>query len=334
MDTQETNGILEEFRLEFLKCWRALPNKAPFLIVLFAWIALFHFLGNSTFGYFRTPSLFGYMYGSFTASGRTILEAEEGYALLVPIVVAYLFWRKRRQLVSLPVGTWWPGLLMIAAGALLHLLGYCVQQGRISVVGFFIGIYGLTGLVWGRQWLQHSFFPFFLFGFCVPIGTLAEPVTFRLRLLVTKLVGWIAHYLLAIDVIVQGNILIDPTGHYQYEVAGACSGMRSLIATLALAVILAFISLQTSWKRLVLVASALPFAVLGNLFRMRAIVVAAEVGGQEWGNYVHEGGPGGLLSLLPYVPAFIGLLLLERNLRNREDPPPEPSVSQLALKQT
>ena len=110
--------------------------------------------------------------------------------------------------------------------------------------------------------------------------------------------------------------------------------MRSLIATLALAVILAFISLQTSWKRLVLVASALPFAVLGNLFRMLAIVIAAEVGGQEWGDYIHEGGPGGLLSLMPYVPAFIGLLLLERYLRDREAPPAEPSVSQLALKQT
>jgi exosortase/archaeosortase family protein len=152
--------------------------------------------------------------------------------------------------------------------------------------------------------------------------------------LVTKLVGWVAHYLLAIDVIVQGNLLIDPTGHYQYEVAAACSGMRSLIATLALAVILSFISLQTSWKRLVLVASAVPLAVLGNLFRMLAIVIAAEVGGREWGDYIHEGGPGGLLSLLPYVPAFIGLMLLERFLRGPEHSQAGPIVSQLALKQT
>jgi hypothetical protein len=67
---------------------------------------------------------------------------------------------------------------------------------------------------------------------------------------------------------------------------------------------------------------------------MLAIVIAAEVGGQEWGNYIHEGGPGGLLSLLPYVPAFIGLMLLERFLRGPEPAPAEPSVSQLALKQT
>lgn len=334
MDTQETNGVLEEFRLEFLKCWQALPNKAPFLIVLFAWLALFHFLGNSTFGYYHTPSLFGFMYGAFTSGGTSVLDAEEGYALLVPFVVVYFFWRKRQQLLKLPVGTWWPGFLIIAAGALIHVLGYCVQQPRISIVGFFVGVYGLTGMVWGRYWLQHSFFPFFLFAFCVPIGSLAEPITFRLRLVVTQLVGWIAHYLLAIDVIVQGNLLVDPTGHYQYEVAAACSGMRSLVATVALAVVLGFTSLQSSWKRLVLVASALPFAVLGNLFRMLAIVIAAEVGGQEWGNYIHEGGPGGLLSLLPYVPAFIGLMLLERFLRGAQPASAEPSVSQLALKQT
>jgi exosortase len=335
MDTQATNGVLEEFRLEFLNCWQRLPNKAAFFVVLVAWLALFQFLGNSTFGYFRTPSLFGYMYGAFSAGGKSVLDAEEGYALLIPIVVLYLFWRKRQELLSCSLGAWWPGLLILTGGAVLHLLGYCIQQPRISVVGFFVGVYGLTGMVWGTQWLRGSFFPFILFAFCVPIGSLAEPITFRLRILVSQLVGFIAHYLLAIDVIVQGNLLIDPTGHYQYEVAAACSGIRSLIATLAMAVILAFVSLQGGWKRLVLILSVFPLAVLGNLFRMLAIVIAAEVGGQEWGNFVHEGGPGGILSLLPYVPAFVGLLLLERYLK----PSVEPSgaaatVTRLTLKQT
>ena len=67
---------------------------------------------------------------------------------------------------------------------------------------------------------------------------------------------------------------------------------------------------------------------------MLAIVIAAEIGGQEWGNYIHEGGPGGLLSLLPYVPAFFGLMLLERFLRGPEPSPAETSLSQLTLKQT
>jgi hypothetical protein len=43
---------------------------------------------------------------------------------------------------------------------------------------------------------------------------------------------------------------------------------------------------------------------------MLTIIVAAEIWGQEAGAYVHEGGPFGILSLLPYVSAFGGLLLL------------------------
>ena len=315
MEQQATNGLLEEFRLEFVNCWERLPNKLPFLVLFAAWVGLFQFLGNSTLGYVRTTSLFGYMYNAFTG-GQNLLAADEGYGLLIPLVVAGLLWHKRGELLKLDLVCWWPGLVMLAGGLILHLLGYVVQQPRISVVGFFIGLYGLTGLAWGYAWLRATLFPFFLFGFCVPIGSLAQPITFRLRLLVSQLVGFVAHYFLAIDVTVQGNMLIDPTGHYQYEIAAACSGIRSLIATLALAVIFGFISFQKPWKRLVMILSAVPLAVLGNLLRMLVIVLAAEIGGQEWGNYVHEGGPGGVFSLLPYVPAFFGLLALERWLHN------------------
>jgi hypothetical protein len=42
------------------------------------------------------------------------------------------------------------------------------------------------------------------------------------------------------------------------------------------------------------------------------IIIAAEMGGQKWGDYVHEGGPFGIISLLPYVPAIVGLLVAGR----------------------
>jgi len=38
------------------------PNKAFFFLLLAAWLALFHFLGNSVLGYIRTPSLLQWMY--------------------------------------------------------------------------------------------------------------------------------------------------------------------------------------------------------------------------------------------------------------------------------
>ena len=51
MEKQPANGILEDFRMEFMDCWQRLPNKGLFLVLLVAWLALFHFLGNATLGY-------------------------------------------------------------------------------------------------------------------------------------------------------------------------------------------------------------------------------------------------------------------------------------------
>ncbi|HTL56896.1 MAG TPA: exosortase/archaeosortase family protein [Candidatus Limnocylindrales bacterium] len=327
MDHLSGNGVLEEFRIEVSHCWQKMPNKVFFFVLLASWIALFHFLGNSTFGYAPTPSLLVWMYDAFTRNGQDLLNSDEAYGLLIPFVVLALFWWKRRELLSLELRVWPPGLALVATGLGFHVLGYLVQQPRLSIIGMFTGVYGLIGLAWGPASLKASTFPFFLFVFCIPLGSLVEPITFRLRLLVSQLVVLISHFILAIDVERDGTILMDATRHYQYEVAAACSGIRSLLATFALAVILAFVSLRKPWKRLVMIASAVPLAVMGNLLRMLAIIIAAELGGQEWGNRVHEGGPFGIFSLLPYVPAFLGLLVLEYYLREPTPLLPPPTLA-------
>jgi exosortase len=317
---QPENGILEDFRVQFLDCWQLMPNKGMFLVLLVAWLALFHFLGNATLGYISTPSLLSWMhvvYGpGFGADG-----SDDSHGKLIPFVVLALFWWKRKELLAVPLRTWWPGLLLVAVALGLHVLGYMVQQPRISIVALFAGIYGLMGLAWGPKWLRESFFPFFLFAFCVPVGWSAVSITFPLRLLVCRLVELFSIYVLQIDIVRVGTALIDPTGHYQYDVAAACSGIRSLFATVAVAIIYAMLSFRPWWKRGVLIASAVPLAVIGNTLRMLTIIIAAEIGGQEAGSYVHEGGPFGILSLLPYVAAFAGLLLLGHWLRDGQSKP-------------
>jgi exosortase len=308
MANQPENGILEDFRIQFMECWQRLPNKGLFLVLLVAWLVLFHFLGNSTLGYISTPSLLQWMqivYGSEDVSG-----SDDSHGKLIPFVVLALFWWKRKQLTALPLRIWWPGLLLLSLALGLHLFGYMAQQPRISIVALFAGIYGLMGLVWGWQWLRESFFPFFLFAFCVPLGWSAVSITFPLRLLVCKLVVLISGYVLQIDIQRVGTALMDPSGAYQYDVAAACSGIRSLFATVAVAIIYAMLCFRPWWKRGVLIASAVPLAVIGNTIRMLTIIIAAEIWGPKGGSYVHDGGPYGIISLLPYVAAFGGLMLL------------------------
>ena len=308
MAKQPENGILEDFRIEFLDCWQRLPNKGLFFGLLIAWLALFQFLGNSTLGYISTPSLLVWMHTIY--SGDDASGSDDGHGMFIPFVVLGLFWWKRKQLIALPLNTWWPGLLLLCLALGLHLFGYMAQQTLISIVALFAGIYGLMGLAWGRQWLRESFFPFILFVFCVPLGWSAATITFPLQLLVCRVVEFICHNVLAIEIVRDGTKIMDPTGRYQYEVAAACSGIRSLFATLAVAIIYAMLCFRPWWKRGVLMISAVPLAVLGNTIRMLAIVIAADIWGQGAGDYVHEGGPYGIISLLPYVAAFGGLMLL------------------------
>ena len=66
-----------------------------------------------------------------------------------------------------------------------------------------------------------------------------------------------------------------------------------------------------------MVLAAVPLAVMGNVLRLVAIIVADKAFGREAGLKVHEGGPLSIYSLLPYVPAFAGLFLLEWWLREK-----------------
>lgn len=319
MDSQSNIGILDQFQTDLVDGWRRLPNKRFFFLLLASWLALFQFLGNATFGYagINTASLLKWIYVLGTArSGET--EMDDNQMMIAPVVVLGLFWWKRKQLLSQPMATWWPALLLVALGALFHIVGYRLQQARISIVGLFTGIYGLMGLAWGPKFLRASFFPFFLFIFCVPFGTLAEFITVPLRQLVSRIVEVITH-LIHMPVIRQGTELIDPNGHFQYEVAAACGGIRSLIVTIMLAIVFGFVVFKAMWKRLLLIALAVPLAVAGNVLRLLMVVFVAKVAGQTAGKAVHDNM---ISSLLPYVPAILILFWLGDRLEKKKPAPP------------
>lgn len=310
MDNKQNGPVpAESFAAEFVRCWQELPNKGIFLVLLAAWVLFFQFLGNATFGYINTSSLFHWMWNAYTEGG-----GEDGHGKIIPLAVLGLFWWKRKQLLSLQKRIWWPGLLLLAGALVLHFLGYLIQQPRICIVGLFFGIYALMGLTWGPAWLRASFFPFFLFVFCIPIATIGEPVTFPLRLMVSKIVAGTCDSLLGMDVVREGTQLFNSQHTYAYEVAAACSGLRSFIAILALSTVYGFMTFEKGWKRILIMAAAFPLAVFGNVLRMLCIIITAEISGQSAGNFVHENW---FFSLVPYVPAIIGVMVLGHWLQER-----------------
>ena len=312
VENQAASGILEEFRVDFLECWRQLPNRAFFFILLVAWLALFHFLGNSTMGYIRTPSLLLWMFYTYNPTTEIPGGAEDDYCQIVPLVVLGLFWWKRKELLGLRLETWWPGLILLAFGLVLHIGSYVVQQPKLSIVAMLVGIYGLMGLAWGGRFLRASFFPFSLLIFCVPLGSAGQGVTWPLRLLVAKIVAGIAHLGLAPGLVREGTRLLDAQSAFSYDIAPACSGIRSLVSLLALTAIYGFVSFKTTWKKLLMVAAAFPLAVIGNVVRLTFTVAVAETFGQEAGSWVET-----KFGFVTFAVALGCVLLMGHWLRER-----------------
>jgi len=292
-----------DFGSEFARTWTTLPFKPLFFALLLLWVAFFHMQGNSTLGYIRTPSLFLWMENAW----RSNADDQHGY--LIPLVVLALLWWRRDELIAIPKRPWWPAVALVKLMLTLHAVGFIVQQTRLSVVAFFGGVWAISGLVWGAAWLRATFFPFVLFAFCVPMANVGESVTFPLRLLATKITVTLSHMFLGLDVTQTGTAIVDPAGRFQYEVAAACSGIRSLTAIAAVSAVYAFVKFRPAWKRAVIIFAAVPLAVAANVLRLLCIIIAADAFGQKAGNAVHESA---WLSLLPYVPAIAGVFLLGR----------------------
>lgn len=282
-----------------------MPDKRLFFGLLLPWLALFQFVGNSTFGYVASPSLFQWMYTAYNYEG-----SEDGHGNLVPLVVLGLLWWKRKWLLASPKSVWRPGLIWLGLAVVLHVLGYVVQQPRLSVVALFAGVYALAALAWGRGFARACLFPFVLFGFCIPLGALAEPISIPLRQVSTDIAVGLSRHFLGIPVLQEGVQIMDPKGAYSYEVAAACSGIRSLVTLLALTTIYAGVSLRAWWKRGLMVGMAFPLSLLNNVARLVSIIVASEAFGHEAGEFVHE-----WFGFVTFVGALVAMLALGHWLR-------------------
>lgn len=306
--------LLAEIRqlgADIAAAWAQFPHRELFWGLLAAWILLFHIWGNSTLGYIKTGSLLGWMVHVYEWSP----EDQHGY--FIPFLVLMLLWWKREELLPLPKAPWWPALGLLAGAAGLHVLGYLAQQARFSILGFYLGIYALTGLLWGWQWLKATAFPFCLLVFCVPVATQSETLTFPLRLVATHVTVWVSHHILGVPVIQNGVQIFDPSGRFQYEIAAACSGIKSLTALAVLTLIYGFLFFKPLWQRAIIFLVAIPAAIVSNVLRLVMIVAAAQLFGQEGGNYVHDST---WLSLLPYVVGFAMVYLTGKLFSPRRPP--------------
>lgn len=305
MQNTKTSEAGENLFMAILKdlgeLWQKLPHKSVFIVGFLAWGVLFQLLGNSTFGYVDTASVYHWMYNSYNAK-----LSEDGHGNLIPFaVIALLIW-KREEFLKFEYMAWNPGLVLVALGLLFHIVGFMAQQTRLSVLGMFVGIYGLMGFCWGKAWLKAVFFPYVLFLFCVPIGSLAQPLTFPLRVFVSALAVGFSDHILQIDVMRQGTFIMNAAGTFRYDVAPACSGINSLMTLVPLTLAFGFIAYKATWKRVLLLLASIPLAIAGNTLRLILVIIIANQYGHEAGKAWEQ-----KLGFVTFLVAILGVFLMD-----------------------
>ena len=262
-------------------------RRAPLIAVVactLAGLVVFQFFGNVARGYINTSSLF-YWWGYQWSNPQS--ESEHGWLILA--LSAWLLWRNLQQRSavsdqrSVETGRTTAAML---SGLAIHLLGYAVQQGRISILGMLVFAWGVLAFAGGRRWGDAAKFPLAFLVFAIPLDVL-DTLGFYLRLGVIDTAYHLAR-LVHIDVIRNGTQLLSPDGHYQYDVAAACSGMRSLMALAALSLLLGYLNFRAWWARALVALLCFPYAFVGNVARIFSIIVAAAWRGQAAGERAHD----------------------------------------------
>lgn len=196
------------------------------------------------------------------------------HALLIPFFCAFLVWRRREQWRLAEKKPSTAGLILVlAAIALLYIasIGAELFLSRISLVML---VAGIVLFVWGRVHARVVAFPltFLLFAFPLP-ALLYNQLVLPLQLLSSRLATAGLEHMTTVPVLREGNVLILP--HCSLEVVEACSGIRSLMALVALAAGYAYLTERNNWVRTALVTAMIPIAIVGNGARVVCVALLA-----------------------------------------------------------
>jgi exosortase len=130
-------------------------------------------------------------------------------------------------------------------------------------------------------------------------------LAFPLQLFASR-VGETAIAAAGIPVLREGNVLHLPAA--TLEVAEACSGIRSLVSLVMLAIVLGYFTGQGARGRTVLALAAIPIAIIANAARVAGTAMSAEwIGPEAAQGFFHT-----FSGWLMFVVAFAGLLVVQQ----------------------
>lgn len=224
------------------------------------------------------------------------------HGFLIPFAVAYFLWIKRAVLKASVQAPSTAGLALMSLAVAIYLVGLLGAEFFMQRCSMLLFVAGMEAFFWGWRCVRETAFAFTLAFLAIPLPAVVfNAIAFPLQLIAS---AWAAVLLrlAGIPVFQQGNILQLP--QQVLNVAEACSGIRSLISLITLALMVAYFLPVRRWVQTGFVAAAVPVALIANALRIALTGLLGRYLGPEYSEGFFHLFSGWLI----FVVAFVLLL--------------------------
>ncbi|HYI49440.1 MAG TPA: exosortase A [Allosphingosinicella sp.] len=197
------------------------------------------------------------------------------HCLLIGPIICWLVAQRRAELAQFTPAAWWPGLLLVGAGAFGWLLGEAGGIDFARHLGLVLMLQGAVVACLGKSVARGLAFPLFYALFLVPVGEELVPA-------LQTLTAQMAAALLAVSGVpahLEGIFITTPTGYF--EVAEACAGVKFLIAMAAFGALVANVCFRSWPRRIAFMTVAIVVPILANGVRAWGTIFIAHRSGSN-----------------------------------------------------
>jgi exosortase A len=195
------------------------------------------------------------------------------HILFVPPILAWLVWLRVPELAKLRPAAWWPGLAWFAGGVLLQVVGSAGGISLLAQLGAVAMLQGAVVSLLGPRVAAGLLFPLGYMIFLVPFGDEIVPPLQRL----TADMAVALTHLSGVPASIHGVLIDTPVG--RFEVAEACSGVKFLIAMIALGTLVAHLGFRSAKRRAIFITACVIVPVLANGVRAWGTIYVAQFRG-------------------------------------------------------
>jgi exosortase len=188
------------------------------------------------------------------------------HGFFVPLFSGFVLWQERDRLSRIVPKPSWSGLAILVLAICLLILGEMGAELFLARSSLLLLLAGVVILFQGWKLFRAVLFPWAFLILMIPIPAIVfNQITFPLQLLASRVSAGVLP-VFGVPVLREGNVI--NLSSMALEVAEACSGIRSLMSLVTLAIIYGFLTEKRLWVRCLLAVASVPIAVVANSARI------------------------------------------------------------------